>query len=160
MTAITRREVVVAGAAAALVACLPDISASPPGAAPPVEPVPPEARRRKFFFDEDGHLRLTAYGIEALPPDRRRPFILRLEQAALVDGDAPGLCLGLGEHPIETSPTVRWVKYRDDCARLAQAQPDNPRWPFRVSQCDAVLAWRAALPVEDRFWKPDPPGFA
>jgi len=38
---------------------------------------------------------------------------------------------------------------------MLQQRPDDPNLPNFMKQVEAVLAWRATVPEEDHFWKPD-----
>jgi hypothetical protein len=40
---------------------------------------------------------------------------------------------------------------------MIRHQPDDPNLPNFLKQVEAVLAWRAAVPPEDRFWKAEVP---
>ncbi len=47
--------------------------------------------------------------------------------------------------------------YRDTIlAPLIDAEPGEAVWQNFVEHVDAALAWRATVPPEDHFWKPDP----
>jgi hypothetical protein len=101
-------------------------------------------------------LRLHPHRLAELSPDKQRYWTLLLDQSALHDRPAPGICTALIRSPRDTSSTSHWIEHRSICARHARKEPDNPFWSFCVDECDAVLAWRETVSVGDRFWKPDP----
>ena len=43
---------------------------------------------------------------------------------------------------------------------MMRADPDDPNLPNFLAQIETILAWRAAVPPERRFWKADPPAEA
>lgn len=58
--------------------------------------------------------------------------------------------------PSRLSSTARWRRFRDGTLLpLIAERPDDPFLPQFLAQTEAVLAWRAALPAEQRFWKAD-----
>ncbi len=58
--------------------------------------------------------------------------------------------------PSRLSSTAAWQRFRDGTLlQLIAGRPDDPHLPQFLAQTEAVLAWRAALPPEQRFWKAD-----
>lgn len=58
--------------------------------------------------------------------------------------------------PSRLSSTARWLRFRDrTLLPLIAERPDDQFLPQFLAQTEAVLAWRAALPPEQRFWKGD-----
>ena len=58
--------------------------------------------------------------------------------------------------PSRMSATMRWVAFRDKTLRpMIAAEPDDPNLPNSLKQVEAILAWRATIAPEDRFWKAD-----
>ncbi len=58
--------------------------------------------------------------------------------------------------PSRLASTARWQRFRDGTLRpLIAERPDDPYLPRFLAQTETVLAWRAALPPEQRFWKAD-----
>lgn len=58
--------------------------------------------------------------------------------------------------PSRLSSTARWLRFRDGTLLpLIAERPDDQFLPQFLAQTEAVLAWRAALPPEQRFWKAD-----
>jgi hypothetical protein len=56
--------------------------------------------------------------------------------------------------PSKLSSTAAWVDFRDKTLiPMLQHRPDDPNLPNFLKQVEAVLAWRAAVPPEARFWK-------
>jgi hypothetical protein len=56
--------------------------------------------------------------------------------------------------PSNLSSTASWVSFRDKTLLpMIQHRPDDPNLPNFLKQVEAILAWRAAVPPEDRFWK-------
>ena len=58
--------------------------------------------------------------------------------------------------PSRVSPAAAWLAFRNrtlfPMSRPAPQDPDLPGFP---KQGEAILAWRAAVSPEDRFWKAD-----
>jgi hypothetical protein len=58
--------------------------------------------------------------------------------------------------PAELSSTASWVSFRDKTlVPMIQHRPDDPNLPNFLKQVEAILAWRADIAPEDRFWKSD-----
>lgn len=57
--------------------------------------------------------------------------------------------------PGRLSATASWINFRRELADLMAARPDDPNFPRYAAQAEKVLAWRATIPAEDRFWRPD-----
>lgn len=58
--------------------------------------------------------------------------------------------------PSRLSSTASWLRFRDrTLLPLIAERPDDQFLPQFLAQTEAVLAWRAALPPEQRFWKAD-----
>jgi len=58
--------------------------------------------------------------------------------------------------PGKLSSTSRWRDFRErTLLPLLRDRPDDPNLPRFLKQTDAVLAWRATVPPEMRFWKAD-----
>jgi hypothetical protein len=58
--------------------------------------------------------------------------------------------------PGRLSSTASWRRFRDrTLLPLIAARPDDQFLPKFLAQTEAVLAWRAALPPEQRFWQAD-----
>lgn len=53
--------------------------------------------------------------------------------------------------PSRLSSTASWISYRDKTLPPLMRE----RLPNYLAQAEKVLAWRAEVPSEDRFWKPD-----
>jgi len=59
--------------------------------------------------------------------------------------------------PSRLAPTASWLRFRDKTVLPAMARrPDDPNLPRFLAQVETVLAWRATIPAEQRFWKADP----
>lgn len=56
--------------------------------------------------------------------------------------------------PSHRAPTEKWQRFRADMAARAEARPDDPNFAAIVETVDALLAWREAVPVDERFWQP------
>ncbi len=75
------------------------------------------------------------------------------DESPEVDGILPYLI----HPPSRLSTTASWISFRDrTLIPLIQQRPDDPNLPKFLQQAEAVLAWRATVPPEDRFWKADP----
>lgn len=56
--------------------------------------------------------------------------------------------------PSKLSATARWVAFRDKTViPMMAAEPDDPNLPNFLKQVEIILAWRATIAEEDRFWK-------
>ena len=61
--------------------------------------------------------------------------------------------------PSRLGSTAAWVSFRDETVRpMMRHRPDDPNLPNFLAQIEAILAWRAKIPPDKRFWKADPPG--
>ncbi|WP_226019362.1 hypothetical protein [Novosphingobium sp. FKTRR1] len=71
--------------------------------------------------------------------------------------DLAGPTAGCVNPPSKFRSDAKWIHYRDTCViPMIAACPDDPNWPLRLAQIEKILAWRASIPAEDRFWKVDP----
>jgi hypothetical protein len=60
--------------------------------------------------------------------------------------------------PGKLSSTARWIDFRDrTLVPMIEHRPDDPNFPNFLKQVETVLAWRAGIAPEDRFWKADAP---
>ena len=60
--------------------------------------------------------------------------------------------------PSRIASTARWMKFRDrTLLPMIEVMPDDLNLPLFLAQTEKILAWRAAIPAADRFWKPDMP---
>ncbi len=58
--------------------------------------------------------------------------------------------------PSKLSATARWVAFRDKTLLpMIAAEPHDPNLPNFLQQAEAILAWRATIAPEERFWKAD-----
>src|SRR5581483_868885 len=58
--------------------------------------------------------------------------------------------------PSAFSSTARWLAFRDETLDpMIACHPDDPFLKDYRRQVEAVLAWRDAIPPEQRFWKAD-----
>lgn len=56
--------------------------------------------------------------------------------------------------PSKLSATARWIAFRDKTViPMIAAEPDDQNLPNFLKQIEAILAWRATIAAEDRFWK-------
>jgi len=52
------------------------------------------------------------------------------------------------------SSTAAWERLRVKTLRpLITEKPDDPNLPNFLKQAEVILAWRATVAPEDRFWK-------
>ena len=58
--------------------------------------------------------------------------------------------------PSRLSSTASWVSFRDKLLPMIREDPDDPNLPNFLKQVEAILAWRARISPEERFWKADP----
>jgi hypothetical protein len=58
--------------------------------------------------------------------------------------------------PSKLSSTASWISFRDKTLLpMMRQRPDDPNLPNFLKQVEAVLAWRALISPEERFWKED-----
>ena len=58
--------------------------------------------------------------------------------------------------PSRMSSTAAWIAFRDrTLLPMMRHDPDDPNLPGFLKHVEAILAWCAALPPQDRFWKAD-----
>jgi hypothetical protein len=64
----------------------------------------------------------------------------------------------LFEPPSELASTREWLQFRDEIlwSRMA-VHPHDPNLPRFLQQTNVILAWRATVAPEDRFWRSDGP---
>lgn len=56
--------------------------------------------------------------------------------------------------PSKLGSTAAWLSFRDETLLpMIEARPDDPNLPNFLRQVEAILAWRATVAPEDRFWK-------
>jgi hypothetical protein len=56
--------------------------------------------------------------------------------------------------PGRLSPTQSWIRFRDETlVPMMAKRPDDPNLTSFLRQAEAVLAWRATVRAEDRFWR-------
>jgi hypothetical protein len=115
-----------------------------------VEPCKP-----RYIFDADGHRRPHPDRQAEMSAECWRRWNLLYEHYALESGkDCPRyISRGLMGNPNSRSKTSDWHRYRKIYIRKAGEYPDEAYWPFQIERCDAVLAFRASLPIEDHFWQ-------
>jgi hypothetical protein len=67
-------------------------------------------------------------------------------------GDLPYLI----HPPSKFSSTARWEFFRDKTVLpMIQERPQDPNLPNFLKRIEAILAFRATVAPEDRFWKSD-----
>jgi hypothetical protein len=84
----------------------------------------------------------------------RQPWILQHPSTTPDPGQWrwPGLLI---EPPGRWSSTRSWQEFGDELACLLRAYPGDPNLPLYIAAADTVIAWRATVPAEDRFWADD-----
>lgn len=91
--------------------------------------------------------------IENLEADHERKARLFLEHPSgspKLIGTLPYLIDPTGKW----SATASWISFRDrTLLPMMQLDPDDPNLPNFLRQVELILAWRATVPAEDRFWK-------
>jgi len=56
--------------------------------------------------------------------------------------------------PGKLSTTDSWMRFRDKTLLpMIERCPDDANLPNFLRQVEIILAWRATVPSEDRFWK-------
>jgi hypothetical protein len=59
--------------------------------------------------------------------------------------------------PDKLSSTAAWIRSRDNTLlSMIDDHPDDPDLPNYLRCVEAILAWRAEVALEDRFWRADP----
>ena len=86
-------------------------------------------------------------------PDRERKARLYLEhpdESPELIGTLPYLI----HPPGKLSATASWLRFRDQTLLpMSERRPDDPNLRNFLRQVESILAWRAAVPAEHRFWK-------
>lgn len=58
--------------------------------------------------------------------------------------------------PSKLSSTSSWISFREKTLLpLMQQMPDDRNLPVLLKQVEIILAWRATIAPDDRFWKAD-----
>jgi len=58
--------------------------------------------------------------------------------------------------PSKLSSTASWISFRDKTILpMMQHRPDDKNLPNFLKQVETILAWRASISPENRFWKAD-----
>jgi len=55
--------------------------------------------------------------------------------------------------PGKLASTASWLRFRDETLLMMRHMPDDPNLPKFLGQAERILAWRATIAPEDRFWK-------
>jgi hypothetical protein len=59
--------------------------------------------------------------------------------------------------PSKLSATASWHRFRGKTLLpMIRDAPDDPNLPNFLKQVEMILAWRATIAPEDRFWKSEP----
>jgi hypothetical protein len=59
--------------------------------------------------------------------------------------------------PGRLASNATWRRFRDETVIPFMAgKPDDQNLPRYAARVEEILAWRAGVPTELRFWKPDP----
>jgi hypothetical protein len=95
-----------------------------------------------------------ALPMEPLPPQQRKNWLHLHHPSGSPEAFTPTDYLI--HPPTRLSSTASWISYRDKTLLpLRLGNPDDPNIPNYLAQVEKVLAWRADIPSEDRFWRPD-----
>ena len=115
-----------------------------------------DSSKRSSSASEASALPETPRGSEARQSggDRRaRLYLQHPEETPELIGSLPYLI----HPPSKLASSDSWRSFRDrTLLPMIQERPADRNLPNFLRQVEAVLAWRAAVPVPDRFWKPDP----
>ena len=77
-------------------------------------------------------------------------FLEHPDECPELIGDLPYLI----HPPSKFSATASWVRFRDrTLVPMMAYRPDDPNLPNFLRQVERILAFRATVPPEDRFWK-------
>jgi hypothetical protein len=89
-----------------------------------------------------------------MTPERRAALYLQHPQET---PELVGVLPYLIDPPSRLASSAAWVRFRDKTLLPMIAHcPDDPNLPRFLAQVEAILAWRAAIPAHDRFWRADP----
>ena len=58
--------------------------------------------------------------------------------------------------PGKLSPTSSYLRFQDTIAEFEAQEPDKLSYPRYAAAVRIILDWRAEIPPEYRFWRPDP----
>jgi len=90
---------------------------------------------------------------ESLPLDRERKARLYLEHPDETP-ELVGALPYLIHPPGKLSATAAWIAFRDKTLLpMIEHRPDDPNLVNFLTQVESILAWRAKVPAEHRFWK-------
>jgi hypothetical protein len=90
---------------------------------------------------------------ETLPPNRERKARLYLEHPD--ESPEPiGTLPYLIHPPGKLSATASWLRFHDKTLLpMIERSPEGPNLPNFLTRVESILAWRATVPAENRFWK-------
>jgi hypothetical protein len=82
---------------------------------------------------------------------RAHLFLQHPDECPDVSGPLPYLI-----HPPGTlSSTASWIAFRDKTLYpMILHRPEDRNLSNLLKRVEDILAWRAGIPIEDRFWKP------
>lgn len=107
------------------------------------------------FRRAPGSPSLQLLGKPEFEPQRQRKMALLLQhpdESPEISATLPYLI----HPPSRMSSTAKWIAFRDKTLRpLLLDRPDDPFLPLFLRQVEAILAFRATVPEQDRFWKSD-----
>jgi len=84
--------------------------------------------------------------------EKAERYLQHPDEAPEISGGLPYLI----HPPSRLASTAAWLRFRDRTLLPAmQLRPDDPNLPRFLAQVEVVLAWRATIPPEKRFWRPD-----
>jgi len=84
--------------------------------------------------------------------DRAALYLLHPKESPELIGVLPYLI----HPPSKLSSTASWVAFRDrTLLPMLAHDPGDLNLPNFLAQVERILAWRAAIDPEKRFWKPD-----
>lgn len=106
-------------------------------------------------YEDAARFRAFAEDGSRIDPHRQRKLALLLQHP----DDSPefaGMLPYLIHPPSRMSSTSNWIKFRDKTLRpLLLDRPDDLFLALFLRQVEEILAFRASVAEEDRFWKPD-----
>lgn len=94
--------------------------------------------------------------IADMPPELQRKAALYLEHPDECP-ELVGVLPYLIHPPGKMSATASWVRFRDTTLLpMIEYSPEDVNLPNFLKQAEMILAWRASVAPQERFWKPDP----
>ena len=90
------------------------------------------------------------YGLLAGREEKARLYLEHPEECPEIIGTLDYLI----HPPSKLSSTAAWIRFRDGTLLpIIELRPEDKNLPNFLVQVEKILAWRATVPEEKRFWK-------